>query len=190
VSTLVARIETIIEKLGISQRELARRAGLKEPHVGLIINRLKKNPRAGVENETLLAMARGANVSPGWLLSGEGPSGLPGDPFDPESPKPPSTVVERDPPDANNLRKLGDVPGWDDAVEEALALFGDSLSRADYDAAAELRGLDLPEKVDAAAAVHWAKTAAWQRDRNRRMRQEMDEAAAELAAWRKAQGQK
>lgn len=78
-STLAERIELIVERRNVSQRELARMAGLKEPHIGLIISRLKKNPKAKVENETLLAIARGANVSPGWLLSGEGASGLPGD---------------------------------------------------------------------------------------------------------------
>lgn len=106
-----------------------------------------------------------------------------------ETPKPPSSVVVKDPPDASELRRLGDVPGWDEAVEEAIQLFGDSLSRDDYAAASALRGLDLPERVDAAAAAHWAKTCAWQRARNERMKKEMAEAAAELAAWRKAQGQ-
>lgn len=106
-----------------------------------------------------------------------------------ETPKPPSSVVVKDPPDASELRRLGDVPGWDEAVEEAIQIFGDSLGRDDYAAAASLRGLELPERVDAAAAAHWAKTCAWQRARNERMKKEMAEAAAELAAWRKAQGQ-
>lgn len=133
--------------------------------------------------DVMRKIAKVAGVDLAVLLRGDAPEIE-------SSPKPPSSVVVKDPPDANNLRRLGDVPGWDEAVEEALELFGDSLTRDDYDQAAQLRGLDLPERVDAAAAAHWAKTCAWQRDRNERMRKEMAEAAAELAAWRKAQGQK
>ncbi len=72
VNPLVGRIQWILEARKITQRELARRAGLNEPHVGLILARLKKNPEASIEHETLLALAKGGEVSPGWLLTGDG----------------------------------------------------------------------------------------------------------------------
>lgn len=72
VSTLADRIERIAEVLGISHRELARRTGLKETHLGVILKRLRAKPDAGIHSDTMLAMARGAGVRLEWLSSGEG----------------------------------------------------------------------------------------------------------------------
>ena len=70
--TVGARIESILERQGISARELSRRAGLGETQVGMVIARYRKNPNAEVTLVTLQAIARAANVSPAWLLTGDG----------------------------------------------------------------------------------------------------------------------
>jgi hypothetical protein len=73
VETLADRLEWFIEDRGISERELSRRSGLQEPHVGLIIKRIKKNPKATVEQPTLIALAKGMGASLEWLATGKGP---------------------------------------------------------------------------------------------------------------------
>lgn len=79
VNTLSDRIEWILEARGVSQRELSRRAGLKEPHVGLIIKRFRADPAAGIEQATLMGLAKAGDVSLQWLSTGEGtPDGKPG----------------------------------------------------------------------------------------------------------------
>lgn len=185
VNPLVGRIQWILDARKISQRELAKRSGLQGPHVGLILARLRKNPKASIEHETLLALAKGGEVSPGWLLTGDG---------EPEkgatySPEPPSTVLERDPVEPGLWRRLRDIIGWDEAVEEAKRLFGDQLPDAAFDLAGEIRAKDWPLRADPAMAAQWAKTAMWQKDRDERMRKEMASVAADLAAYRKAQGE-
>lgn len=66
------RLELLVERAG-GQRELSRRAGLKdERHVGIILSRLRKNPSADIERETLTAIAMGGRVSVAWLAGGEG----------------------------------------------------------------------------------------------------------------------
>lgn len=76
------RLELLAERAG-GQRELSRRAKLKdERHIGIIISRLRKNPAADIERETLAAIAEGGNVSVGWLATGEGSP----DALDPDAP--------------------------------------------------------------------------------------------------------
>lgn len=66
------KLELLAERAG-GQRELARRAKLKdERHVGVIISRLRKNPSADIERETLNAIAAGGGVSVEWLSLGTG----------------------------------------------------------------------------------------------------------------------
>lgn len=72
-STLADRIEEILRLRGITQRELARRAGLAtEQHINTILRRLRANPDADIERETLAAIARGGGVSFIWLATGKG----------------------------------------------------------------------------------------------------------------------
>ena len=66
------RLVSLVERAGGSQRELSRRAGLTEVHVGQIIRRLEKDPVARIEQTTLDAIARGAGVSAAWLSHGVG----------------------------------------------------------------------------------------------------------------------
>jgi transcriptional regulator with XRE-family HTH domain len=70
---MLERIEWILEQRGMKQRELARAAGLNdERHLGVILGRLRKNPEGALEHQTLVALARGGNVSIAWLATGEG----------------------------------------------------------------------------------------------------------------------
>lgn len=71
-STVGDRILWILAQRRIGQRELARRAGLRGAHIGVIINRSRKNPAASIENPTLAAIARGGGVSLRWLATGQG----------------------------------------------------------------------------------------------------------------------
>lgn len=71
-TTLAERIEWILKTRGISGRELARRAGLREPHVSVALRRLRENPSADIEAETLRKLAKGGAVSARWLLTDEG----------------------------------------------------------------------------------------------------------------------
>lgn len=68
-TTLPERLQWILDQRGWSQRELARRAGLKsETHVGLLMKE-KTRPNA----ETMLRIAAAAKVRLEWLVSGEEP---------------------------------------------------------------------------------------------------------------------
>lgn len=71
-SPLGQRIQWILKKTGWSQRELSRRAGLGETHVGLILRAASRNPEHSVELRTLQGIAAAAEVSLAWLSSGEG----------------------------------------------------------------------------------------------------------------------
>lgn len=76
-----------------NQRELSRRSGLRENHVGTILTRLRKNPGADIERETLAAIASGGLVSVHWLATGQGPrrvddgTGAPADAGDVAAPR-------------------------------------------------------------------------------------------------------
>jgi hypothetical protein len=73
VSTLLQRLEHIMETRGLGQREWARRAGLgSEKDLGVTLHRLRKNADAQVKHETLVKLAKGADVSLRWLATGEG----------------------------------------------------------------------------------------------------------------------
>lgn len=73
VDTLLERIEWILRVRDIGQRELARRAKLHdERHLGVILSRLRKNPKAEIERPTLVAIARGGEVSVAWLADNQG----------------------------------------------------------------------------------------------------------------------
>lgn len=84
-AALARRIEQILKKRDISQRELSRRSGLKETHVGMILTRLKKNPGADIERETLAAIAKGGETSLTWLAEGIGTIDDPAVTYEPEA---------------------------------------------------------------------------------------------------------
>src|SRR4051812_22873042 len=68
--TIGDRIERILTERGWSQRELARRADLAEPHVGILLRRYRDDPNAEVELGTLRKIADAADVSLHWLQTG------------------------------------------------------------------------------------------------------------------------
>lgn len=72
VTTLRERLQWILADRKISQRELARRSGLNDSQVGTTMTRLKANPNAEIERPTLVAIAKGGQVSLAWLATGEG----------------------------------------------------------------------------------------------------------------------
>lgn len=72
--TKLQRLEWLVEHRakGI-QRELARMAKLAPSHIGTILTRLRKNPDADIEGDTLSAIAEAAEVNETWLASGRLP---------------------------------------------------------------------------------------------------------------------
>ena len=85
VETIADRIRAILTHYGWSQRELARRAGISETHVGLMLKKFASDPHANVEKKTLRALAQAAGVSSGWLEEGTGSPSW-GDAVDPPAP--------------------------------------------------------------------------------------------------------
>ncbi len=86
------RLVSLVARAG-SARELSRRAGLAEIHVGQILRRLADDDNANIERRTLQSIARGGGVSERWLLFGEG---------EPDAAHPP------DDPPPTDLRHAGD----------------------------------------------------------------------------------
>lgn len=95
-SGLEERIRWILRERGLKQRELSLKSGLSESSVGVTLSRLRKNPEADINTETLLGMAAGGGVSPTWLLTGEG-----------------------DPDDEKAMKRLCERGDWPEARVEA-----------------------------------------------------------------------
>lgn len=66
------RIEQVQQRLGISYREWARRAGLGETQISVMVRRYRENPDREVTVPTLKAIASAVGVSLQWLLTGAG----------------------------------------------------------------------------------------------------------------------
>ena len=69
VNTIADRIRRLLEVRGITQRELARRAGLAATQVSTLLTGLDRDPGA-VQVSTLQKIARGAECSYEWLATG------------------------------------------------------------------------------------------------------------------------
>jgi transcriptional regulator with XRE-family HTH domain len=69
VKDLTARIRTVLAELGITERELSRRAGLSSSAVWQILNERVRSPKT----ESLVEIARVAGVEVEWLATGKGP---------------------------------------------------------------------------------------------------------------------
>jgi transcriptional regulator with XRE-family HTH domain len=107
--SLLDRLNETLQRLNLTQREWARRAGLAdERHLGVILSRLRKNPNADIERETLNALARGAGISVAWLSSGVG------SPDSDDTSRAPSTTEDPEP-------ILANVPGWADVEAQDSA---------------------------------------------------------------------
>jgi hypothetical protein len=74
--TLLDRLQSILDERGWSQRELSREAKLDDRHVGVIMGRLRKNPDAKLEHDTVAAIAKAGRVRLEWLSTGEEPREL------------------------------------------------------------------------------------------------------------------
>jgi hypothetical protein len=76
VTTLLARLEYVLAKKGLSGRQFAKDAGLYPTNITTLMGRLRKDPAARAEHETLVAVARLGEVHLHWLTTGEGPRDL------------------------------------------------------------------------------------------------------------------
>lgn len=124
VSTLESRIVWLVEhRAEGSQRELSRRAGLSPNYIGTILTRLRKNPNAQIEKDSLVALAKAGDVSLDWLLNGRG---------NPER----ETVL-----DVGSPLRL--IEGWTQSVSDARAK-GTFLPAWVWDRAGEIRNAHAP----------------------------------------------
>lgn len=69
--TIEERLNWLLKVTGMPQRELARRSGLAETQISIILKRLKERPHS-IEVDTVYKIAAGANVRADWLLTGHG----------------------------------------------------------------------------------------------------------------------
>ena len=128
VKSVADRILWILAQRNISQRELARKAGLRDAHIGVIVSRSRKNPEANIENDTLAAIARGGDVSLRWLATGEG------------SPDPTEEELSARP-------VLGNLPGWGDAESQVRRMLK-TMPEWVFTCARNLSGLNVPQTAD------------------------------------------
>ena len=70
-NTIEERLNWLLSKTDMTQRELARRSGLAETQISIILKRLKERPHS-IEVETVYKIAAGAGVRAEWLLTGHG----------------------------------------------------------------------------------------------------------------------
>jgi transcriptional regulator with XRE-family HTH domain len=115
------RIRMVMARQGLTQRELARRAGFAPTQISVILARLEERPYA-IELETLVRIAQGADVSLLWLLTGI------------------AETRERVPP------ALADRTGWDAAAAE-VAPYLPNASEAHWNWVAGVRLPDRPTPV-------------------------------------------
>lgn len=80
VTTIADRLKQAREELGLSQEDLARRAGVSNGTIGNVESGLRKDPRS------LLEIAAAAQVMPAWLKHGKPPKRLPS--WKPDQPAP------------------------------------------------------------------------------------------------------
>lgn len=66
-ATVADRITLIMNRRGLSQRDLEKAAGLSERHMSMILER-----EGGMHKKTRAKVAKALGVSEGWLLTGEG----------------------------------------------------------------------------------------------------------------------
>jgi hypothetical protein len=122
--TLEERINWLVEhRADGNQRELSRRAGLSPNYVGTLLTRLRKNPNAQVERDSLAALATAGGVSIDWLVVGTG---------EPER----QVVLDGGSP----LRLLA---GWAEALAQAIADAA-YLPKWVWPRAAEIRNAHAP----------------------------------------------
>lgn len=121
---LADRVQSILDELKVSARELARKAGLSsESHVGLILAGRVKRPSGDV----LAAIAKAGNVELQWLTSGTSPRR--------RSRRGEPTVETDERYEAiNAARGMARAEGYDEAFVSTwdIALDADDQPSADY----------------------------------------------------------
>jgi phage repressor protein C with HTH and peptisase S24 domain len=73
IQAIVSRIETRLDKVGISAREACKRAGLGVDAIRDIRRGAKGDPRYSVTLRTMAMLAPALETTPSWLLEGTGP---------------------------------------------------------------------------------------------------------------------
>lgn len=122
--TLEERINWLVEhRADGNQRELSRKAGLSPNYVGTLLTRLRKNPAAQVEGDSLAALATAGEVSIDWLVAGAGE---------------PNRRVELE---AGSPLRM--IAGWAEALVQAIAA-ASYLPQWVWARAAEIRNAHAP----------------------------------------------
>ncbi|HEU4405320.1 MAG TPA: helix-turn-helix transcriptional regulator [Polyangiaceae bacterium] len=67
------RLRRVFDASGLTHAEFAKRSGLPKGALSVILKRAQDPARMGPSIVTVVAIARGLGVSPGWLAFGEGP---------------------------------------------------------------------------------------------------------------------
>ena len=122
---IAARIVELQARLDVSWRTLADKSGLSDAHARLAVRNLEKGKT--ITLTTLLKIADGAGVSPGWLVSGEGVGG-----------------------------RLRDLPSWADLVRETKARYPDVPDFA-VDQVGSFSLPNPPDRLDASTVKEMAR---------------------------------
>lgn len=70
---LLERLETVLnEKWSGNQSRMSEGCGLRRTHIGTLIRRLREDPEANIESDTLKKIALYSGFRLAWLVSGEG----------------------------------------------------------------------------------------------------------------------
>lgn len=101
--TLADRVQWILSTYQISGRELSRRSGLNEVHIGQFLARARKRPDAEMDTPTLRTIASAAGVSFDWLASGEG---------EPHAELTPRVPRSQSPGESQDDAIVGRTAGW------------------------------------------------------------------------------
>lgn len=126
--TLANRLEWARERLGVSGREVARRAGMHESQYGVTLKRLRDNPDGEVSVPVMKSLARALNVSESWLITGRG---SPDDRDDAAQAPPPEDVdiAGRRPVSSGAARShrplLENLPDWPELLAGARQIAAD-----------------------------------------------------------------
>lgn len=94
----------------MTARDLSRAAGLSDSHVSVILGRIKRNPAADIERDTLMALAVAGAVSMNWLATGEGKPDEFGDGAWAFGRGPDGRVIQRRPKDLDAEGKVPEAP--------------------------------------------------------------------------------
>jgi len=137
--SLLERIDQILQQRRWKQTDWSCAAGLKPNHLSVIVHRLRRQPDAGIDAHTAVALAKAAGVTAEWLTTGEGPGDadtivLERDPLYPSRAiaLAAAHLWEYPPAVTDRLRSISDFrtdPGLDHWIALLRHLYSEHLSR-------------------------------------------------------------